>query len=293
MPIVYLLIAALLFTGLMMILSASFLHDTSFVGRRRINRLYNWKYGDQDLWDIAFFKTLVDVIAPYVLLDRMAEASLSKQLSRANLNITPKQFTARKYIIAIFAIILIGICALFQFWVGVICVFLLTVFLIMNERNSLVSKLRARDESIATEMPIFVRMVCRRLHNNRDILSILEDYHKVARPELKHELDILLTHMRTGDILHALQQFQSRLGTEEAFRLCSALIEIDRGIDQTATLDSLAKDMSLKAKLNIQKALASRPLKLRTTYIPAVLICVVIIIYVLVVFMMDMLNNML
>ena len=97
--------------------------------------------------------------------------------------------------------------------------------------------------------------------------------------------------MRTGGVAVALQQFQKRLGTDSAFRLCSTLQEIDRGIDQTGTLEYLADDMARQSKLNIQKTLSTRPGKMRLTYLPAVGVCVVMIIYVLIVFVMNQLNN--
>ena len=94
-----------------------------------------------------------------------------------------------------------------------------------------------------------------------------------------------------GGVVQALQLFQSRIGSDAAFRLCSTLIEIDRGIDQTATLEYLADDMARAAKLQLQKQLSARPGQMRRTYLPAVGICVALIIYVLVVFTMAQVNT--
>ena len=118
-----------------------------------------------------------------------------------------------------------------------------------------------------------------------------EAYRKVAGNALGEELDILLSHLRTGGVVQALQLFQTRIGSEEAFRLCSTLIEIDRGIDQTATLEYLADDMARTAKLQIQKQLSTKPGKMRRTYLPAVGVCVALIVYVLVVFTMNQVNT--
>ena len=118
----------------------------------------------------------------------------------------------------------------------------------------------------------------------------MQSYRKVAGPTLGAELDILIAHMRSGGTTAALQQFQRRIGTDSAFRLCSTLQEIDRGIDQTGTLEYLADDMARQAKLNIQKALSTRPAKMRRTYLPAVDVCIIMILYVLIVFVKNQLN---
>ena len=207
------------------------------------------------------------------------------------MDLTPEQFTARKYVVTAGAGVAALLCVLFQFWFGIIFCVLIGVYGIMRQRESLTSRIKARDEAISMEMPRFVRTICRTLHNNRDIYSALASYKKVAGPILSEELDILLAHMRTGGVAIALQQFQKRLGTDSAFRLCSTLQEIDRGIDQTGTLEYLADDMARQAKLNIQKALSTRPGKMRATYLPAVGVCVAMIIYVLIVFVMNQLNN--
>ena len=50
---------------------------------------------------------------------------------------------------------------------------------------------------------------------------------------------------------------------------------------------------TLREKYRIQKVLAMRPAKMRRTYLPAVGVCVVLIIYVLIVFVTNQLNNLL
>lgn len=230
-------------------------------------------------------------LSRFVFLDDTAKESLTRQLHRAGLDMTPEQFTARKYVIFAGAGIAMVLCVLLKFWFGVIICILAALYGVMRQREVLTSRIKARDDAINMEMPRFIRTLCRTLHNNRDIYAALASYRKVAGPILGEELDILLGHMRTGGVAISLQQFQKRLGTDSAFRLCSTLQEIDRGIDQTATLDYLADDMARQSKLNIQKTLSTRPGKMRMTYLPAVGVCIAMIMYVLIVFVMNQLNN--
>ena len=291
MPFVIILIAAFLGVGLWLLCSAKLFHDRSFSGRRSISRFRKWQGGEKDVWESGLLQKLTAFCTRFVYPDRDSEEKLARQLERAGMQLTPKEFTARKYVIAAATAIGVLFCILVKFWFGIILFGLCAALLLMKQRESLTSRLKERDSAIAAEMPRFVRTLCRNLRTNRDIYAVLLSYRKVAGPVLGEELDILLAHMRTGGTVSALQQFQKRLGTEEAFRLCSALQEIDRGIDQTATLEYLADDMARQAKYEVQKTLSVRPARMRRTYLPAVGVCVAMIFYVLIVFVTSQLNN--
>ncbi len=288
---VYILIGMALGLGLWLIFSAQLFHDTSFSGARSIKRIQKWQNNEKDAWNSPILRTFNRLMQKFVFLDQETEERLSNQLDRAGLSLTPAEYTSRKYVIVVFAAIGVLFCALLKFWVGILLFGLLAMFLMMKQRDVLSSRLKKKDAAIAMEMPRFVRTICRTLRSNRDIYASLNSYRKVAGEELGLELDILMAHIRAGGVPSALQQFQKRIGTEEAFRLCATLQEIDRGIDQSATLDYLADDMARQAKYRIQKVLAMRPAKMRRTYLPAVGVCVVLIIYVLIVFVTNQLNN--
>lgn len=289
--VITILIAVLLAFGSWRVSAAFLYHDRYSTGKKNLQQIGRWYKDKQEFWDTPLFQKATNFLHRFVFLDDTAKESLKRQLHRAGMNITPEQFTARKYVIYVVAGIGMILCVLLKFWLGVILCALVAVYGVMRQRESLTSRIKARDEAIEMEMPRFVRTICRTLHNNRDIYSALASYKKVAGPILAEELDILLSHMATGGVAGPLQQFQKRLGTDSAFRLCSTLQEIDRGIDQTATLEYLADDMARQVKLNIQKTLSTRPGKMRLTYLPAVGVCVIMIIYVLIVFVMNQLNN--
>ncbi len=288
--ILYLLVAILLGMGAWAIVSSAVFHEHSLVGRASIRSIERWQKGKQEIWDSPIVRRIIAGISRFVFLDDTAEETLSGQLSRAGLNLTPQQYSARKYLVIGLGIVAIAICASAKFWIGVILSALVAGYALMAQRDKLLSRIQKRDEEIAMEMPRFVRTMCRTLRSNRDIFSALQSYRKVAGPTLGAELDSLIAHIRTGGTAIALQQFQRRIGTDSAFRLCSTLQEIDRGIDQTGTLEYLADDMARQAKLNIQKALSTRPAKMRRTYLPAVGVCIIMIFYVLIVFVKNQLN---
>ena len=292
MTLSFVLIAILLAVGLRLLCSVAFFHDTSFVGSSALRQFGKWREEKKDFWASPILQRLTGFASRFVFLDSNAEEQLTRQLNRAGLSLTPKEFTARRYVILFFGIVGAGLCGIMKFWLGIILCVLLAGFGLMKQRDALQAKLKEKNEAIALEMPRFVRTICRNLRGNRDIYAALLSYRKVSGPVLGAELDILLAHMRSGNIQSSLQQFQTRIGSEEVYRLCSTLLEIDRGIDQTATLDYLADDMARQAKLKVQKQLSTRPGKMRKTYYPAVGVCVAMILYVLVVFVVDQLSTM-
>ena len=292
MELLIMLLSTILFAcGAWRVCAVLLYHDRSTLGQTQLRQIGRWGREKQTLWDNPALRRCTHLLGRIVYLDDTARDALTRQLNRAGLHITAEEFTARKYVIYAACAFGVIVCAALQFWVGVILCVLLGIYGAMRQKETITEKIKARDEAIGLEMPRFVKTICRTLRQNRDIPSALKSYRKVAGPVLGAELDILLAHIRTGNVSVALQQFQKRIGTESAFRLCSTLQEIDRGIDQTATLDYLADDMARQAKLNLQKALSVRPGKMRTTYLPAVGVCVVMIIYVLIVFIVKQLNN--
>jgi len=287
----YILLTVLFAAGAWLICGSVLWHDRSFAGASALRHYGKWNAEQKDFWVSPLMQKLTGFAGRFVFLDATSEEALARQLSRGGVALTPRQFTARKYVILAAGALGAVFCVLLQFWLGIILCALLAMFGMMRQRDVLQSKMKERDEAISLEMPRFIRTICRNLIGNRDIYAALQSYRKVSGPVLGAELDILLAHMRSGNTASALQQFQSRIGTEEAFRFCSALIEIERGIDQTATLDYLADDMARQAKLRVQKQLSTRPGKMRRTYYPAVGVCVAMILYVLVIFVIDQLNS--
>ena len=284
-----LFIALLLFLGLKSV-CAAYAGGTS-AGRRTLSKLSRWEQKQSDAWAAFPLKQLLALTARLVYLDEAMAAKLHKTLTKAELNITPQEYTARKVLTGAFGICLTALCLLSRFYFGIVVALLLTVYLLMRQRDALNAKVRKKDFQIAQEMPRFVRTICRSLQSNRDLESVIGAYRKVAGPELGGELDILLAEMKSGNVQTALLHFEDRLGSPEAFRLCSALRDMSLGVDQTATLSYMADDMARQARENVKKELSLRPGKMRRTYYPAIGVCIAMILYVLVVYVIHNLNS--
>jgi Flp pilus assembly protein TadB len=282
-----LLTAMLFYLGTRTLLLLFSSESRSTVGRKTIRKMSKWQRPKNDIWSVAPLRPLVSLTARIVYIDEDAALKLDKSLKRAELQITPREFTARKYIICAAGAALLAFSAKTGFYFGLILGVLGLIYGLMRQRDVINKNIKKKQLAISKEMPKFVRTICRSLQSNRDLYNVIRDYRKVAGQELGSELDILLTEMGSGNVQTALMHFETRLGTPEAFRLCSALNDMSLGIDQTATLSYMADDMARQAIEIIKKELSLRPGKMRMSYYPAIGVCILMILYVLIAYVMN------
>jgi tight adherence protein C len=282
---------ALIFVGLKVLVSAMANKQYSYVGHRRFAKMKRWNKTETDLWSLFPMPQLLRIASRIAYVDEVEAVTLQKQLTRAGLSDTPKEYTGKKYLLILLGTALSAICVLAKFYMGIILAVFVTVFLLLKLRDTIADKIKAKDLEISSEMPRFVRTICRNLQTDRDLVRVIASYRKVAGTVMGSELDILLAEMQSGNLQNALSHFENRIGTADAFRLCSALRDMAMGIDQTATLSYLADSMAVQAKENIRKELSLRPSKMRATFYPAIGVCVAMIMYVLIVYVINSLNS--
>ena len=281
----------LIFVGLRILISAIANKQYSYVGHRKLAKMKRWSKTETDLWSLFPMAQLLRIASRLAYVDEAAAVTLQKQLTKAGLSDTPREYTGKKYILILLGTALSVLCVLAKFYMGIILAVLLTVFLLLKLRDTIADKIKAKDLEISSEMPRFVRTICRSLQTDRDLVRVIASYRKVSGTVMGAELDILLAEMQSGNLQNALSHFENRIGTADAFRLCSALRDMAMGIDQTATLSYLADSMAVQAKENIRKELSLRPSKMRATYYPAIGVCVAMIMYVLIVYVINSLNS--
>lgn len=293
MIVLKLCVFAFIFAGAFILAKAIANRHYSYAGHRKFQKMKSWNKAETDLWGVFPLPQLLRLASKAVYVDEASALALKKRLRKAGLSDTPKEYTAKKYLVILFAALLAGLCVLAKFYIGTIFAALLAAFFMLKLRDSIDDKIKAKDLEISSEMPGFVRTICRNLQSDRDLVRVLQSYRKVAGSSLGAELDILLAEMQSGNFQTALSHFENRIGTADAFRLCSALRDMSMGIDQTATLSYLADSMAVQAKENIRKELSLRPSKMRATYYPAIGVAVAMILYVLVVYVINNLNSIL
>lgn len=287
--IALIVIAILVFLGMKAICAVG--EGRSYIGHRIIRNISRWQREKLDIWAVFPLKQLVAGTARIVCLDEASAEKLGRSLIKAGVMITPRVYTAKKYLIVAFGICLMAIFLLQHFFFGIVVCVMVVAYALIKLHNTLTSKIKKKELIILQEMPRFARTICRSLQNDRDLVNVIGAYRKTAGPELGSELDVLLAEMKSGNVQNALIHFEDRLGIPEVSRLCGAIRDMSMGIDQTATLSYMADDMARQAKENIRKELSLRPGKMRRTYYPAIGICIAMIMYVLVVYVINNFTN--
>ncbi len=291
MSLIHIAVVVLLAIGFSLLWTAIVDGDGYSYGQSGIRKIQKWNKTNKTMWDIKMFKVMVAFAAKHTYMDKTDEEILQKRLNRAGIQCTAAEFKGRKYVLVFITVVLVCIFLLFKSAVFAGAFGMLGVVLLVMESKDVDKVLAKKDAEIKAEMPRFIRAVCRNLKGNRDIISAITAYRKVSGYALGLELDILISEMKIGSISGGLHEFSRRIGTDEAHRFCSALQEMERGIDQTATLDYLATEMARQTKFDMQKELSKRPGQMRMTYLPAVGVCVVMIMYVLIMYIGEQFSN--
>lgn len=173
---------------------------------------------------------LADFLAKHMKLNEFKKAQLEADLKTAQMDITPEKFKAN----AIVKALLIGIFAIpmaFIFPILSPVVLFLAVFLYRRELKSVSVRIRHKREKIESELPRLVFTIDKTLKHSRDVLYMLESYAKNAGREMKHELDITVADMKSGNYEAAITRLEARVGSAMMSDVCRGLIGILRGDD--------------------------------------------------------------
>ena len=161
-----------------------------------------------DVW----LKGLATWLSKHLKLNEFKRIQLESDLKTAQMDISPEMFKAN----AVVKAAIVGVFAvpvLFIFPLLCPVVLFLAVFLYRSEVKSISVRIKAKREKIEYELPRLVFTIDKTLKHNRDVLYMLESYAANAGAELKHELDITVADMRSGNYEAALTRLEARVGS--------------------------------------------------------------------------------
>ena len=169
-------------------------------------------------------------LSGFIRINEFKRAQLEADLKTAQMDISPEMFKAN----AIVKAAIVGVFAIpmaFIFPILVPVVLILAVFLYGNEVKSVGKRIKAKRQKIEHELPRLVSTIEKTLKHSRDVLYMLDSYRESAGPELKHELDITVADMKSGNYEGAITRLESRVGSSMMSDICRGLIGILRGDD--------------------------------------------------------------
>ena len=211
-----------------------------------------------DIW----LSGIAEWLSKHMRLNEFKRAQLEADLKTAQMDITPEMFKAN----AIIKACLIGVLAIpvaFIFPLLVPVVLFLAVFLYRMESKSVSVRIRAKREKIEYELPRLVSNIEKTLSHNRDVVYMLESYVPNAGPELKHELEITIADMKSGNYEGAITRLESRVGSSMMSDVCRGLIGILRGDDNRIYWASLALKFNDTARQQLRLQAQKVPRKVK------------------------------
>lgn len=211
-----------------------------------------------DIW----LSGIAEWLSKHLRLNEFKRAQLEADLKTAQMDITPEMFKANAMIKA-FLIGVLAIPVAFIFPLFVPVVLFLAVFLYRMESKSVSKRIRAKREKIEYELPRLVSNIEKTLTHNRDVVYMLESYAPNAGPELKHELEITVADMKSGNYEGAITRLESRVGSSMMSDVCRGLIGILRGDDNRIYWASLALKFNDTARQQLRLQAQKIPRKVK------------------------------
>ena len=211
-----------------------------------------------DIW----LSGIAEWLSKHIRLNEFKRAQLEADLKTAQMNISPEIFKAN----AIVKACLIGVLAIpvaFIFPLFVPVVLFLAFFLYRMEMRGVSKRIKAKREKIEYELPRLVSNIEKTLAHNRDVLYMLESYAQNAGPEMKHELNITVADMKSGNYEDAIIRLESRVGSSMMSDVCRGLIGILRGDDNRMYWASLALKFNDTARQQLRLQAQKVPKKVK------------------------------
>ena len=224
---------------------------------------------------------IVKIVSPFMMIADYKEKRMAKQLRRAGIPLTPKEYYARSIVMAVLATAITYIMLVLTVKSMSLVAVVLGVVVYFHFHGEIKDKLKAKDRLIEAELPKFIRAIVQGLRTEKDIIKLLETYQTIAGDGLKYDIEVLIMDLKSGNFEEGMTEFEKRLGNSYVSRLAKALIAVNRGDDQSSMLNYLLSDMGLLAKEMMQRELNKRPGRVKMLVIPIVLVAVVALFYVI------------
>ena len=184
-----------------------------------------------------------------IRMDEYRKSRMKNVLKATGIKMTPEVYQA--YALTKAGLLMAGIipCLLLFPLLTPIVVFL-AVMVYFKEIQRADEMLKSKRKSIEDELRRFVANLEQELQNNRDVLSMVENFRKNAGTEFGEELGVLAADMRSSSYEAALTRFEARLNSPMLSDVVRGLIGVLRGDNSVVYFQMLAHDFK---QIELQK----------------------------------------
>lgn len=280
--VTYCIIFFCLYIGLLYPCLAILGYDVYAKKSKTLTTIIRWRRRSKDIWQNRYLNNILQIVAPLIPLSEASEKKMNDNLKRADIPYTAKEYYAKAILSACLGVLVTVFATTLNSTLLVIGGILMTIYMFFKNYDEVNDILQNKAKLLEDEIPTFVRSIESGLHTDRDIIRGFERYKKIASPAMASELDIVIADMQASSVAQGLMRFENRLNSPEISRLCAALIEVDRGIDNSLTLQYLAQDMTVMHRQLILRELDKRPGQMKRAILPAGIVLVVMMFYILI-----------
>lgn len=280
--VTYCIIFFCLYIGLLYPCLAILGYDVYARKSNTLTTIIRWRRRSKDIWQNRYLNNILKIVAPLIPLSESSEKKMNDDLKRADIPYNAKEYYAKAILSACLGILVTVFATTLNSALLVIGGLLMSVYLFFKNYDEVKDILKNKNKMLEDEIPTFVRSIESGLHTDRDIIRCFERYKKIASPAMASELDIVIADMQSSSVAQGLMRFENRLNSPEISRLCAALIEVDRGIDNSLTLQYLAQDMTVMHRQLILRELDKRPGQMKRAILPAGIVLVIMMFYILI-----------
>lgn len=280
--VTYCIIFFCLYIGLLYPCLAILGYDVYARKSKTLTTIIRWRRRSKDIWQNRYLNNILQIVAPLIPLSESSEKKMNDDLKRADIPYNAKEYYAKAILSACLGILVTVFATTLNSALLVIGGLLMSVYLFFKNYDEVKDILKNKNKMLEDEIPTFVRSIESGLHTDRDIIRGFERYKKIASPAMASELDIVIADMQASSVAQGLMRFENRLNSPEISRLCAALIEVDRGIDNSLTLQYLAQDMTVMHRQLILRELDKRPGQMKRAILPAGIVLVIMMFYILI-----------
>lgn len=177
-----------------------------------------------------YMKGLTAWLARHLKLSQQKKAYLSEDLRTAQMEVTAEEYCANAIVQGLlFAAASIPFFLIsFPLGIGVLLVAFMRY---RREMGKVTMLIKDKRDKIEAELPRLVSSIEKSLCHNRDVLYILESYQRIAGTELRSELNLTISDMKSGSYETAIARLETRVGSTMMGDVCRGLIAILRGDD--------------------------------------------------------------
>ena len=212
--------------------------------------------------------TLAELLSKFVYINEYKKNEIKEKLSIAEIDESPELYIAQGILLlleclisALLVIVIVQIVGLSPI-ISFICVIpaiVMGIYLFTRHKNILRYAVADLQEQMDIDLPRFVYAVTQDMLVTHDVVFIMERHKNDYSDVWKHQMDITIADMKSGNYETALLRLEGRVGSANLSEVVRGLIEMTKGNDTKVYWETLQVRFSEMRKQELRKQVKRLP----------------------------------